>query len=98
MDKEKKSNLYKECHLCQSNATFLCLECNYYLCGSCYDLIHSKQKNQSHKKEPLDLFVPIELNCQIHLKDRLNLFCLKEKGNLFIYIIKYRTMLCNVCL
>ena len=59
MDKEKKSNLYKECHLCQSNATFLCLECNYYLCGSCYDLIHSKQKNQSHKKEPLDLFVPI---------------------------------------
>ena len=98
MDKEKKSNLYKECHLCQSNATFLCLECNYYLCGSCYDLIHSKQKNQSHKKEPLDLFVPIELNCKIHLKDRLNLFCLKEKGNLFIYIIKYRTMLCNVCL
>ena len=98
MDKEKKSNLYKECHLCQSNATFLCLECNYYLCGSCYDLIHSKQKNQSHKKEPLDLFVPIELNCKIHLKDRLNLFCLKEKGKLFIYIIKYRTMLCNVCL
>ena len=98
MDKEKKSNLYKECHLCQSNATFLCLECNYYLCGSCYDLIHNKQKNQSHKKEPLDLFVPIELNCKIHLKDRLNLFCLKEKGNLFIYIIKYRTVLCNVCL
>ncbi len=84
MDSQKKLSFYKECHLCQCNAPFLCFECNYYLCQSCYDLIHSKQKNSSHKKEPLDRFVPIELNCQIHLKDRLNLFCVGEKGNLFI--------------
>ena len=80
---EQKSILYKECQLCQSNAPFLCFECNYYLCESCFNLIHSKQKNSAHKKEPLDPIVPIELNCKKHPKDRLNLFCFKEKGILF---------------
>ena len=80
---EQKSILYKECQLCQSNAPFLCFECNYYLCESCFNLIHSKQKNSAHKKEPLDPIVPIELNCKKHPKDRLNLFCFKEKGNFF---------------
>ena len=79
----KKLNICKECQICQSNASFLCLECNNYLCESCFTLIHSKQKNPSHKKESLDPFFPIELKCQKHPKDRLNLFCLKEKGKLF---------------
>ena len=81
---EQKSNLYKECQLYQSNASFLCFECNYYLCESCFNVIHSKQKNPNHKKDPLDPIVPIELNCKKHPKDRLNLFCFKEKGNSFI--------------
>ena len=81
MEKEKKQNLFKECQLCQSDAPFLCFGCNCYLCESCFNLIHSKQKSPAHKKESLDPFIPIELNCQIHQNDRLNLFCIKEKGN-----------------
>ena len=81
MEKEQKSNIIKECHLCQSYASFLCFECNYYLCESCFNLIHNKIKIASHKKESLDYFFPIELNCQMHQKDRLNLFCIKDKGN-----------------
>ena len=84
MEKEKQnSNLSKECQFCQSNANFLCFECNCYLCESCFNSIHNKQKNSSHKKKLLDPFVPIELNCQKHPKVPLNLFCLKEKGNLY---------------
>ena len=84
MDSQKKLSFYKECHLCQCNAPFLCFECNYYLCQSCYDLIHSKQKNSSHKKEPLDRFVPIELNCQIHQKIDL-IYFVSEKKVIYLY-------------
>lgn len=79
-NEEKKSGFNKECQLCQFNALYLCLECNNYFCDSCHNLIHNKQKNEKHKKEELDPFIPIDLYCPKHPKDRLNLFCISEKG------------------
>ena len=45
-----------------------------------------KISNQ-HKKENLDLFVPMDIKCPDHPKDRINLFCLEENGNIYLYII-----------
>ena len=47
-------------------------------------MIHDIKKNPKHKKENIDLFVPIDLKCQEHPKDRINLFCLDDKGNFII--------------
>ena len=79
MDIEKSKNI-RECEMCDSNATCLCFECNNYFCENCYKLIHNLKKNISHKKEVLDSFVPIDLKCQNHPKDRMSLFCLNDKG------------------
>jgi len=76
----KKSNIIKECEICESNATCLCFQCNNYFCESCYKMIHDKAKKGSHKKEIIDPFVPIDLKCPYHPKDRINLFCANEKG------------------
>ena len=84
---EEKKNNFKLCDICESQATFLCLEClsNYY-CESCYKFIHDKKVKSNHKKEKIDYYIPIEARCPKHKKVPLNLFCADEKGN-FIYII-----------
>ena len=79
MDNLKSKNI-KECEMCDSNATCLCFKCNNYFCENCYKLIHNLKKNLSHKKENIDPFVPIELKCPYHPQDRMNLFCINEKG------------------
>lgn len=89
------SKLFKECDICQLNATCLCYECNFYFCESCYKLYHSKQNRSGHNKESIDHFIPIDLKCPEHPKDRINLFCLAEKGNLFNNFI-FRNVLWNV--
>ena len=93
--KEEKSKFFKYCNICQLNAKFLCFECDLYFCESCYDLIHSRQKDKSHKKENINQFIPIELKCSIHSKERLNLFCINDKGNYFINTLT-RNLLFNV--
>ena len=87
---EKKSKFIKECETCESNATCLCFECNEYFCDSCYKMNHDKKKKSSHKKENIDIYVPIELKCQDHKNIPLNLFCLDEKGKI---IYKYNNYL-----
>ena len=84
---EEKKNNFKLCDICESQATFLCLEClsNYY-CESCYKFIHDKKVKSNHKKEKIDYFIPIEARCPKHKKVPLNLFCADEKGK-FLYII-----------
>jgi len=76
----KKSNKIKECEICESNATYLCFQCNNYFCESCYKIIHDKAKKGSHKKENIDPFVPIDLKCPYHFQNPMNLFCINEKG------------------
>lgn len=97
-NKKESSNFFKECEICKSNANCLCFECNSYFCEDCHKFIHSKQVNSSHKKEEIDPYIPIEIKCPNHPKDRMNLFCLNEKGKLYkiinnIYIYNRNVLL-----
>ena len=78
---ENENNIIKKCNICRSEAKCLCFECNEYFCENCYKLIHELKKDPKHKKENIDLFIPIDLKCPEHPKDRINLFCLDDKGN-----------------
>ena len=72
---------FKKCEICESDAQCLCYKCKMYLCDNCYKFIHQKKKNiNEHKKEKIDFFVPIEIKCQEHPQDRINLFCVDDKG------------------
>ena len=77
---DKKIKLIKDCETCGVNATSLCFICNEYFCDSCFKMIHDKKIKSSHKKEKIDIYVPIELKCQDHHNNSLNLFCIDEKG------------------
>ena len=61
---EKNDNFIKKCDICKEDATSLCFNCNQYFCESCYKFIHSKKINSQHKKENIDLYVPIDLRCE----------------------------------
>ncbi len=81
MDKINKD--IKECDFCDSKATTLCFDCIIYFCDNCYKYIHNKEKNYHHKKELIDLYLPIDIKCPAHPKIPFNLFCIDEKGKLF---------------
>ncbi len=85
---ESNQKNIKECDICGEAATSLCFKCVMYLCDTCFKFIHEKNKNKDHKKEQIDYFVPFDLKCPQHKKDRINLFCVDEKGNfkLFNYL------------
>jgi hypothetical protein len=51
-----------------------------YLCESCFRFIHEKEKKKQYKKEKIDNFAPIDLKCPEHPKNRINQFCIDEKG------------------
>ena len=85
MDKKIENSKY--CDMCGENATSLCFKCAMYFCDSCYKLVHNMKKNSNHKKEKIDYFIPIDMKCPIHPKDRINLFCVDENGKKIFYII-----------
>ena len=68
-----------KCEICEENAENLCLLCNSYLCEGCFKFIHQKNKNNQHKKEKIDPYVPIITKCSIHPNNPVNLFCTNEK-------------------
>ena len=76
---DKKETKIKECDTCGKNSTSLCFKCLEYFCDECYKYVHDKQINSNHKKEEIDIYVPIDLKCQDHPEVPLNLFCLDEK-------------------
>ena len=80
------------CEICNSIATNLCLSCFAYFCESCFKLVHSKKDNNEHKKEKINYLFPIATKCVEHPKYPNELFCLKEKSN--IYII-FNIIFCN---
>ena len=80
---ENNQKNYKECDICGEMANSLCFKCVMYLCDSCLRFIHDKNKNKEHKKEKIDYFVPFDLKCPEHPKDRINLFCKDENGNYY---------------
>ena len=77
---DSKNNILKKCEICKITATSLCLKCNSYYCDLCFKYVHEKDSNQSHIKENIDPFVPIETKCPEHPQIPMNLFCVDEKG------------------
>jgi len=70
----------KKCDICKGDATSLCFNCMNYFCDSCFKIAHSKEQTQSHKKEKIDYYVPIDVRCPEHKLVPMNLFCVDEKG------------------
>ena len=70
----------RTCELCKEKATNICFECSFYLCDSCFKFLHEKKANLEHKKEDIDPFVNIDINCPEHPKNQMNLFCIEEKS------------------
>ena len=97
---EEKQKNFKICEFCKSQATVLCLECIYnnYFCDSCYKIAHNNKENNKHKKEKIDYYLPIDTRCPEHPKVELNLFCIDEKGNIYLIynLIINRIKLFNV--
>ena len=92
---EKNQKNYKKCDICKVNeATILCPPCFSYYCDKCHKCVHEIKENKDHKKEPIDYNVPIDTRCPDHSGNNINLFCLDEKGKIYLYIIIYSTLLC----
>lgn len=70
----------KKCEICLIDATCLCFQCMTYFCDSCYKLHHNNEVFNSHKKEKIDYYVPIDLKCPEHKLYPMGLFCTNEKG------------------
>ena len=84
---ENINNKNNSCNICGEKAECICFKCSMYLCNSCFKFIHDKNINKNHKKEIIDYFIPFYIKCAHHPKDRINLFCLDEKGkNIFFKI------------
>ena len=85
----------KRCEFCKTDATCLCFKCMTYFCDSCFKLAHNNEEYKSHKKEKIELFVPIDLKCPEHKLHPMVLFCTNDKGNIFLLFIifYYRIML-----
>ena len=85
----KKININdKNCELCKELASNICYECCLYLCDSCFSFLHEKKANLFHKKEEIDPLISIDIKCPEHPNVPMNLFCSKEKSNIYIiYII-----------
>lgn len=71
----------KKCEVCLEDATSLCFNCASYYCEDCFKLAHKNEIRKDHKKEKVDLFVPIDIKCPKHNTVPMNLFCLDEKSN-----------------
>ena len=73
----------KQCEMCKAKeAVTLCLDCYSYFCEACYKCVHDIKQNINHKKEKIDLFVPIDTMCPDHKRIAINLFCIDEKGKI----------------
>ena len=55
---------------------------NLNFCEACFKFVYDKEKNKNHKKEKIDLFIPIETICPEHKGSPMNLFCIDEKGKI----------------
>ncbi len=78
---------FKKCEVCKDNATSLCFQCYIYLFDSCFKFIHDKPAGNHHKKEKIHYFVPIDIKCPKHPKERMNYIVLMIKVNKYYNII-----------
>ncbi len=77
---ERKNKSIKECDICKNDATNLCFQCGQNFCERCNKFVHGLKENSKHKVEKIEPFIPIDLKCQDHPQNPLNLFCIDEKG------------------
>ena len=78
---------FKQCDMCKDKeATSLCSQCFCYYCDACYKPVHENTKNSQHIKEKIDYNVPIDTRYPEHNTVPINLFCIDEKGNIYINI------------
>ena len=82
---ELNQSVFKQCEICQIEATSLCLDCNSYYCDKCFKFIHDINVNKNHKKEKIDYYAPFDTKCPDHPKNPINLFCCDEKGNILLF-------------
>ena len=76
---------FKQCDLCKDKeTTSLCSQCFSYYCDICYKAVHENTKNIKHPKEIIDFNIPIDTCCPDHNNIPNNLFCIDEKGKIFI--------------
>ena len=75
------NNKNKICDLCGEIACSLCFKCVMYFLDSCYKIVHDMKISKQHKKESIDYYVPMDIKCELHPNDRINLFCVDENGN-----------------
>ena len=68
-----------KCEICGEIAENLCLNCNSNYCEECFKFIHCKKNKKDHKKEIIDLYVPILTKCPLHPDHPLNFFCINDK-------------------
>ena len=61
-------------------------------------MIHDVKKDHEHRKESIDPFIPIDIKCPEHPLYVMHLFCAEEKGNIKLYLIFSRNMLCFLLL
>ena len=75
----------KKCEACLIEATCLCYKCLNYFCDSCFNLFHKSEERKTHRKEKIDLYIPMDMKCPEHNSSPMNLFCVDEKGNLIYF-------------
>ena len=86
MEKNQNQKNFKQCDMCKDKeASSLCPQCFSYYCDTCYKSVHENTKNSKHKKEKIDYNVPIDTRCPEHNTIPINLFCIDEKGNFYLY-------------
>ena len=82
---EINNKSFKQCDICKDKeAKSLCPQCFSYYCEGCFKQVHENTKNSKHKKEAIDYYVPIDTRCPDHERIPINLFCIDEKGNIFL--------------
>ena len=84
----------KLCEICKfREAMTLCFDCQSYFCEICYKCVHDIKPNSNHKKEKIDLFIPIDTICPDHERNPMCLFCFDEKGKFKVISLYYSTLL-----
>ena len=84
MEVQKK---IKKCEICKvREAITLYFDCHSYFCEICYKFVHDIKQNSNHRKEKIDLFIPIDTKCPEHEDTPMNLFCIDEKGKIYYNI------------
>ena len=72
----------KICEICKKKALYICFQCKKYYCEECNKYVHNIEINSQHKKEKIDSFKSIDINCPEHSENQYTFFCADDKGKI----------------